>query len=80
MKQRRTILILGAVAVTLVMASIGLALYFLHALEKEKNRKQMQPALDKRWPKGQEKVEESQQTELPNEIIDTPVPNMQASL
>lgn len=38
MKQRRTIFIVGIVAIALVMAVVGLAVYFLHALEKEKNK------------------------------------------
>jgi flagellar biogenesis protein FliO len=76
MKQRRTIVILGTLAAVLVLAVTGLAIFFLHSLEKEKNRLMTDPARKNRWKQPEQpKVEVSEDQNLNNETVTTPVEN-----
>lgn len=64
------------VALAAIMAAIGLAVYFMHGLEKEKNRYKTGPATKNRWPEkrddpGQRNTSEdlrSDETELREQI------------
>lgn len=90
MKQRRIIVIIGGVALLLLIGAVGVAVYFMHALEKENNRMRSLPAREGREEKDRRRkmdqakaelekaVKKSDETELTNEIEDTPVTEITA--
>lgn len=71
MRGRQLLIILGAVAVLLIAAIVGIAIYMIHGIEQKYNSLKTAPAREKRWPdnnqaKGGEQ-QQAQQEQQPHE-------------